>query len=57
MGHTSEAYAVVRVWKIPHGIPQRTSATTSMGRDVAKTERKMNPVRATMAIIMTIFGP
>jgi hypothetical protein len=28
-----------------------------MGRDVAKTERKMKPVRATMAIIMTILGP
>lgn len=39
------------------GIPQNTSAMTSMVRLSAKTKRKMKAVRATMETIMTILGP
>jgi hypothetical protein len=57
MGQTSEAYAVVSVWKTPHGIPQKTSPMTSMVSDSAKTMMKMKAVRQIIEICMTILGP
>ena len=38
-------------------MPQNTSAMTSMVKLFAKTEMKMNPVRATMETIMTNRAP
>jgi hypothetical protein len=40
MGQISAAYAVVKVWKIPHGKPQIMFPTKSMGKEVAKTRMK-----------------
>ena len=37
----SEAYAVVRVWKTPHGIPQKISPTSKVGRFCEKKGTKM----------------
>lgn len=60
---------MVSVWKTPlrsedehsylthQGIPQKTSAITSIVKLLANTKMKMKPVSATMDTIITIFGP
>jgi hypothetical protein len=43
-GATSEAYWVVRVWNMPHGMPQNTSPITNVCTLGAKNRMKMKHI-------------
>jgi hypothetical protein len=53
-GATSEAYWVVRVWNIPHGIPQNTSPITSVCTLGAKKRMKMKHIMDIRAPIIVL---
>lgn len=56
-GATSEAYCVVSVWNIPHGIPQNTSPMTKVWTFGAKNRIKINAVIDISAPIMVFRYP
>jgi hypothetical protein len=56
-GATSEAYCVVRVWNMPHGMPQKTSPITNDCTLGAKKRMKMKHIIEMRAPIIVLRYP
>ena len=50
-GHTSLAYVMVSVWKIPHGMPQRISAASNVCTSCAVKKIVVNAAIRTRHVI------